>query len=187
MEVTSSLRSTRISSSAWRRHAGDHERGRVRTRQRSGARHSGLRPAGNSTGEVMLDVCVIGSVAPGAHIFMYVTEFTTQGWVDALQEAITGDNDIAVISISCGNPEDDPQGAWTPAGVETVNQAFQAAIPAGVTICLRRRRRWIERRGGEWRARRFPGFKPVCAGRCGDEAHRFEPFSPSDRVGSRVE
>ncbi len=84
----------------------------------------------------MLDVCVIGSVAPGAHIFMYFTEFATQGWVDALQEAITGDNDIAVISISCGNPEDDPQGAWIPAGVETVNQAFQAAIPAGVTNLL---------------------------------------------------
>jgi kumamolisin len=90
---------------------------------------------GDSTGEVMLDACVVGSVAPGAHIFMYFTEFTTQGWVDALQEAIAGDNDIAVISISYGNPEDDPQGAWTAAGVQTVNGAFQAAIAAGITIC----------------------------------------------------
>src|SRR5277367_185563 len=90
---------------------------------------------GDSTGEVMLDACVVGSVAPGAHIFMYFTEFTTQGWVDALQEAIAGDNDIAVISISYGNPEDDPQGAWTAAGVQTVNEAFQAAIAAGITIC----------------------------------------------------
>ena len=83
----------------------------------------------------MLDACVVGSVAPGAHIFMYFTEFTTQGWVDALQDAISGDNDIAVISISYGNPEDDPSGAWTAAGVQTVNQAFQAAIAAGITIC----------------------------------------------------
>jgi kumamolisin len=90
---------------------------------------------GDSTGEVMLDACVVGSVAPGAHIFMYFTEFTTQGWVDALQEAIAGDNDIAVISISYGNPEDDPQGAWTAASVQTVNSAFQAAIAAGITIC----------------------------------------------------
>ena len=90
---------------------------------------------GDSTGEVMLDACVVGSVAPGANIFMYFTEFTTQGWVDALQDAIAGDNDISVISISYGNPEDDPQGAWTPAGVQTVNQAFQAAIAAGITIC----------------------------------------------------
>ena len=90
---------------------------------------------GDSTGEVMLDACVVGSVAPGAHIFMYFTEFTTQGWVDALQEAIAGDNDISVISISYGNPEDDPQGAWTAAGVQTVNRAFQTAIAAGITIC----------------------------------------------------
>lgn len=90
---------------------------------------------GDSTGEVMLDACVVGSVAPGANIFMYFTEFTTQGWVDALQDAIAGDNNISVISISYGNPEDDPQGAWTPAAVQTVNQAFQAAIAAGITIC----------------------------------------------------
>ena len=31
---------------------------------------------GDSTGEVMLDMCVVGSVAPGANIFMYFTEFT---------------------------------------------------------------------------------------------------------------
>lgn len=90
---------------------------------------------GDSTGEVMLDACVVGSVAPGAHIFMYFTEFTTQGWVDALQDAIAGDNDISVISISYGNPEDDPQGAWTVASVQTVNQAFQTAVAAGITIC----------------------------------------------------
>jgi kumamolisin len=90
---------------------------------------------GDSTGEVMLDACVVGSVAPGANIFMYFTEFTTQGWVDALQDAITGNNNISVISISYGNPEDDPEGAWTTAGVQTVNNAFQAAIAAGITIC----------------------------------------------------
>jgi kumamolisin len=90
---------------------------------------------GDSTGEVMLDMCVVGSVAPGANIFMYFTEFTSQGWVDALQEAITDGNDISVISISYGNPEDDPQGAWTAMGVQLVNQAFQAAAAKGITVC----------------------------------------------------
>jgi kumamolisin len=52
-----------------------------------------------------------------------------------LQDAIAGNNNISVISISYGNPEDDPQGAWTAAGVQTVNGAFQAAISAGITIC----------------------------------------------------
>jgi kumamolisin len=90
---------------------------------------------GDSTGEVMLDMCVVGSVAPGAHIFMYFTEFTSQGWLDALHEAITGENSISVISISYGNPEDDPQGAWSKMGVRVVNQAFQAALAKGITIC----------------------------------------------------
>jgi kumamolisin len=90
---------------------------------------------GDSTGEVMLDMCVVGSVAPGANIFMYFTEFTSQGWVDALQEAITDDNEISVLSISYGNPEDDPQGAWTAMGVQLVNQAFQAATAKGITVC----------------------------------------------------
>ena len=90
---------------------------------------------GDSTGEVMLDMCVVGSVAPGANIFMYFTEFTSQGWVDALQEAITDKNQISVISISYGNPEDDPQGAWTSMGVQLVNQALQAASAKGITVC----------------------------------------------------
>jgi kumamolisin len=90
---------------------------------------------GDSTGEVMLDMCVVGSVAPGAKIFMYFTEFTSQGWVDALHEAITDNNNISVISISYGNPEDDPQGAWTAMGVQLVNQSFQAAAARGITVC----------------------------------------------------
>jgi kumamolisin len=90
---------------------------------------------GDSTGEVMLDMCVAGSVAPGAHLFVYFTEFTSQGWLDALHRAITDDHAISVISISYGNPEDDPQGAWSKMGVRVVNQAFQAAMAKGITIC----------------------------------------------------
>jgi kumamolisin len=90
---------------------------------------------GDSSGEVMLDLCVVGSVAPRADIFAYFTEFTEQGWIDALHLAITDDNDIDVISISYGNPEDDPEGAWTATGVAQVNKAFEPAIARGITIC----------------------------------------------------
>ena len=90
---------------------------------------------GDVTGEVMLDMCVVGSVAPDANLFVYFTEFTSQGWLDALHQAITDKNDISVISISYGNPEDDPSGAWTAMGVQLVNEAFQAAVAKGITIC----------------------------------------------------
>jgi kumamolisin len=91
---------------------------------------------GDATGEVMLDLCVVGSLVPDARIFVYFTEFTTQGWVDALHAAITDNNNISVISISYGNPEDDPQGLWTTMGVKVVDQALQAAVAKGITICV---------------------------------------------------
>jgi kumamolisin len=90
---------------------------------------------GDATGEVMLDMCVVGSLAPGANIFMYFTIFTSQGWVDALHDAVTDNNDIAIVSISYGNPEDDPNGAWTRMGVKVVNTALEAAAAKGITIC----------------------------------------------------
>lgn len=90
---------------------------------------------GDATGEVMLDMCVVGSVAPGANIFMYFTEFTSQGWLDGINQAITDRNKIDVISISYGNPEDDPDGAWTAMGVQQVNQVFEGAAAKGITIC----------------------------------------------------
>jgi kumamolisin len=90
---------------------------------------------GDSTGEVMLDMCVVGSAAPGAKIFMYFTEFNSQGWVDALHNAIAGTNNISVISISYGNPEQDPQSAWTSMALNVVNQALEASNAKGITIC----------------------------------------------------
>lgn len=90
---------------------------------------------GDATGEVMLDLCVAGSVAPGAHIFVYFTEFSNQGWIEALNQAITDSNDISVISISYGNPEDDPNSLWTVAGVKVVNETLEAAGGKGITIC----------------------------------------------------
>ncbi len=91
---------------------------------------------GDSTGEVMLDMCVVGSVAPGANIYMYFTEFTSQGWVDALHDAIAGANNISVISISYGNPEKDPHSAWTAMAINSVNQVVEASNAKGITICV---------------------------------------------------
>jgi kumamolisin len=85
----------------------------------------------------MLDLCVVGAVAPGAKIAVYFTEFTEQGWVDAINEAVADTaNRPSVISISYGNPEDDAQrGLWTAMAVKQVNLAFQAAAAQGKTIC----------------------------------------------------
>lgn len=86
--------------------------------------------------EVYLDVCIVGSLAPGARIAVYFTEFTEQGWVDAVSQAATDSaTDPSVLSISYGNPEDGGGSAWTPMAVNQVDQAFEAAAAAGRTVC----------------------------------------------------
>lgn len=88
------------------------------------------------SGEVYLDLCIVGSLAPGARIVVYFTEFTEQGWVDAVSRAATdATNDPSVLSISYGNPEDGGGSAWTAMAVKQVNQAFEAAAAAGRTVC----------------------------------------------------
>lgn len=95
----------------------------------------GTNPDDVST-EVYLDLCVVGSLAPGAKIAVYFTEFTEQGWVDAVSQAATDTAvDPSVLSISYGNPESGGGSAWTAMAVKQVNQAFEAAAAAGRTIC----------------------------------------------------
>ncbi len=85
--------------------------------------------------EIYLDLSIVGSLATGAKIVVYFTEFTEQGWVDALTRASTdATNKPTVISISYGNPESGAGTAWSAAAVKQVNQAFEAAAARGKTI-----------------------------------------------------
>src|SRR5262249_19819165 len=90
----------------------------------------------DSTGEILLDLQVAGSIAPGAKIVVYFTEFTEQGWVDALNTIVNDtENRPSVISISYGNAETFSDASnpnlrgslWTRTAIEEVNAAFQVA------------------------------------------------------------
>jgi kumamolisin len=84
-------------------------------------------------GEVMLDIEVVGSIAPAAHIAVYFAPNTTAGFLDAITTAI---HDTArrpsVISISWGQAEDN----WTAQARSSYDAAFQDAATVGVTICV---------------------------------------------------
>ncbi len=87
-----------------------------------------------SDGEVMLDIEVAGSLAPGAKIVVYFAPFTEQGWVDVITTAVHDtQHRPSVLSISWGYTEG--QDIWTSQAIQAVNQAFQAAGVMGVTIC----------------------------------------------------
>jgi kumamolisin len=121
---------------------------------------------GDSSGEIMLDMQVVGGIVPGAKIVMYFTEFTERGWVDAITTILTDTtNNPSVISCSYGNPEDDPRSAWTVMGIKTVNTAFAAAAARGVTICCAAGDDGSRDQGGGNRAHAdFPASSPYVLG-----------------------
>ncbi len=92
-------------------------------------------PTGSSNsadGEVELDIEVAGSIAPGAKIAVYFAPNTDQGFLDAVTQA-THDttNNPSVISISWGSAE----ASWTAQAMQAMDQAFQAAVALGITVC----------------------------------------------------
>ena len=98
--------------------------------------HANNTPSGSADGpdgEVMLDIEVAGAVAPKAKIVVYFAPNTSQGFLDAITQAVHDTvNKPSVISISWGGPES----TWTSQATQQFNQAFQAAAALGVTVCV---------------------------------------------------
>jgi kumamolisin len=85
----------------------------------------------NADGEVMLDIEVAGSVAPGARIVVYFAPNTDQGFHDAITTAVHDTvNKPSVVSISWGGPED----SWTQQASDAMLQAVTDAAAVGVTV-----------------------------------------------------
>ncbi len=87
----------------------------------------------SADGEVMLDIEVAASVAPGAKIVVYFTPNTDQGFTDAITTAVhDATNNPSVISISWGGPESN----WTSQAMTALDAACQSAAALGVTITV---------------------------------------------------
>jgi kumamolisin len=89
--------------------------------------------ANSADGEVMLDIEVAASVAPGATIVVYFTPNTDQGFIDAIGTAVHDTtNKPSVISISWGGPES----SWTAQSMNALDAACQSAAALGITITV---------------------------------------------------
>jgi kumamolisin len=87
----------------------------------------------SADGEVLLDIEVAGSVAPGANIVVYFTTNTDQGFLDALSAAVHDSaNNPCVVSISWGGPES----SWTAQSMQAMDQVAESAAALGVTITV---------------------------------------------------
>jgi kumamolisin len=93
-------------------------------------------PAGSpdsADGEVLLDIEVAGSIAPGAHIVVYFAPNTDQGFLDAITTAIHDTtNKPNAISISWGGPES----TWTAQAMTNFDTAFADAAALGITVTV---------------------------------------------------
>ena len=98
-----------------------------------GGANSPTGDANGPDGEVMLDIEVIGAIAPQANIAVYFAPNTDAGFLDAITTAIHDTtNKPSVISISWGSAESN----WTAQSMTAMDEAFQAAASLGVTICV---------------------------------------------------
>lgn len=89
--------------------------------------------ASGADGEVMLDIEVAASVAPGAKIVVYFAPNTDQGFIDAISTAVHDTtNKPSVLSISWGGPES----SWTSQATSALDAACQSAAALGLTITV---------------------------------------------------
>jgi len=96
------------------------------------AKNKPTKSADGPDGEVMLDIEVVGAVAPGAHIVVYFAPNTDAGFLDAITKAIHDTtNKPSVLSISWGGPES----SWTQQSLTSFDSAFQDAAALGITVC----------------------------------------------------
>jgi len=87
--------------------------------------------ANSADGEVMLDIEVIGAVAPKASIVVYFAPNTDQGFIDAVSTAVHDTTHRpSAVSISWGGPES----SWTAQAAAQMEQVFTQAATLGVTV-----------------------------------------------------
>ncbi|MGH7040569.1 MAG: S53 family peptidase [Acetobacteraceae bacterium] len=84
-------------------------------------------------GEVMLDIEVVGAIAPAAKVVVYFAPNTDAGFLDAITMAVHDTtNRPSVISISWGGPEQ----SWTTQATTAFDNALLSAAAMGITVCV---------------------------------------------------
>jgi kumamolisin len=87
----------------------------------------------DADGEVMLDVEVIGALAPAAKIIVYFAPNTDRGFYEAISQAAhDAKRHPSVISISWGGPED----SWSAPSLAAMQMALQDAAALGVSVTV---------------------------------------------------
>ncbi|MGT2425042.1 S53 family peptidase [Amnibacterium kyonggiense] len=81
-------------------------------------------------GEVLLDIEVVGALAPAADVLVYFAPNTDAGFLDAVADAAHATPTPVAISISWGQSEDE----WTAQARTALDDAIRDAAVLGVTV-----------------------------------------------------
>ncbi len=92
---------------------------------------AGQAPQG-ADAEVLLDIEVVGAVAPGASQLVYFAPNTDQGFVDAVTTAVHAEPTPVAVSISWGGPES----SWTAQAMTALDEAIADGVALGVTVSV---------------------------------------------------
>jgi kumamolisin len=92
---------------------------------------AGQDPQG-ADGEVLLDIEVVGAVAPGAAQLVYFAPNTDRGFIDAVTTAVHAQPTPVAVSISWGAPES----SWTGQSMTALDQAIADGAALGVTVTV---------------------------------------------------
>jgi kumamolisin len=82
--------------------------------------------------EVLLDIEMVGSVAPGAAQLVYFAPNTDQGFIDGVTTAVQAEPTPAAVSISWGGPES----SWTAQSMTALDEAIADGVALGVTVTV---------------------------------------------------
>jgi kumamolisin len=82
--------------------------------------------------EVLLDIEMVGSVAPGAAQLVYFAPNTDQGFVDAVTTAVHAEPTPAAVTISWGGPES----SWAAQSITALDEAIADGVALGVTVTV---------------------------------------------------
>jgi kumamolisin len=97
-----------------------------------GARNTPGQDPNGADGEVLLDIEVLGALAPKATQNVYFGPNTDQGFVDTVSAAVHATPTPTVISISWGQSEDQ----WTAQGRAALDTVFADAAALGITVTV---------------------------------------------------
>lgn len=103
----------------------------VRAQGIDGAQNQPGQDPQGADGEVLLDIEVIGGLAPKAQQTVYFAPNTDQGFLDAVAAAVHANPTPDALSISWGQSED----AWTAQSRNALDKDFADAAALGVTVC----------------------------------------------------